>query len=132
MNYIKLYKNYIQSLKEEKQNKIAELTASHCYDDANFIKIELNIIEIFEQMLSASEKKVQALTSKNTQLDVNETFIKTYLDFFEKIPANWKQSLKESQLHNDEETTYKETLKLDQAELLKAAFITFTKEVNYA
>lgn len=131
MNYIELYKNYLQTIKEDKQNEVVQLTDSHCYDDAKFKKIELNIIEIFEQMLSASEKKVQAAKAKNSQTNYYETLNTVYLDFFEKIPTNWKQSLQEAQKHHDEETIFIETLKLNQAELIKTAFTTFSAEVEY-
>ena len=117
-------------MKDDKLTQIEQLTSSHCYDDAKFKKIELNIIEIFEQMLSASEKKVQAIKNKNSQLNFDDAFVTTYLDFFEKIPANWKQSLADSQKHHDDETSHIENLKLAQAELLKTAFMTFSQEVR--
>jgi len=125
MKRIDTYKNYIQTIKTEKKEAIDKFLSMQCEDDATFAKIELNIIEIFEQMFSVSEKK--ALSDKVSPL---ESLKNTYLGFFEKIPSSWIIQLEKSKKFGNDEETHKETLKINQANLMKTHFLQLFDEVK--
>ena len=125
MKRMDTYKNYIQTIKTEKKEAIDKFLSMQCEDDATFAKIELNIIEIFEQMFSISEKK--ALSDKVSPI---ESLKNTYLGFFEKIPSSWIIQLEKSKKFGNDEETYKETLKINQANLMKTRFLELFDEVK--
>lgn len=123
MKIIENYKMYLETIKAEKKETIEKFVRMQCEDDAMFAKIELNIIEVFEQMFSASEKK--ALSDKNTPM---ESLKNAYLGFFEKIPTNWHVALEKSIKFGNDEETHKETLKINQADAMKTKFIQMYEE----
>lgn len=112
------YQNFIQTLKKEKISKIQDLKSKHCEDDADLVKIEVNIIEIFEKMISVSLKKS------------SENFKEAYLEYFDKIPASWYENLEKCEAYGEIIEAHKEKIKIKQAELLKEKFLELYVEVS--
>ena len=112
------YQSFILALKNEKKEKIEELKSKHCEDDADLVKIEVNIIEIFEKMISVSLKKS------------SENFKEAYLEYFDKIPASWYENLKKCEDYGEIIEAHKEKIKIKQAELLKEKFLELYVEVS--
>lgn len=123
MTPINEYKNMLGNLKSEKEAQIKQLNEQYALDDAKFAKIELNIIDIFEKMLQASERQV-APGSEGYLKALSQV----YLHYFEKIPQNWREHLSECEAFGDIEGAHIEHLKLGQAAALKDAFVTLLKE----
>jgi len=129
MKPINQYKALLENLKKEKEALIKQFNAQHALDDARFAKIELNIIDVFEKMLQASEKQVSPSASAGDYLGA---FSKVYLAYFEKIPQNWSEHLSECEAFGNIEGAHIENLKLNQAAALKDAFIALLKEEGHA
>ena len=125
MILIENYKKCLQAMKLDKHNQIKSFAELHCDDDVTLSRIELNIIDIFEQMFNASEKKA---LSGNAPL---QTLHDTFLGYFDKIPSNWHLQLEQCQKFGDEEGAFKENLKINQANSLKKTFIKMYEEVNH-
>jgi len=117
------YKALLGNLKNEKEALIKQFNTQYALDDAKFAKIELNIIDVFEKMLYASEKQVSSSLD-----DYQVAFSKVYLNYFEKIPQNWREHLSECEAYGDIEGAHIEHIKLNQAAALKDAFVTLLKE----
>ena len=125
MILIENYKKYLQAMKLDKHNQIKSFAELHCDDDVTLSRIELNIIDIFEQMFNASEKKA---LSGNAPL---QTLHDTFLGYFDKIPSNWHLQLEQCQKFGDEEGAFKENLKINQANMLKKTFIKMYEEAQH-
>ena len=125
MILIENYKKYLQAMKLDKHNQIKSFAELHCDDDVTLSRIELNIIDIFEQMFNASEKKA---LSGNAPL---QTLHDTFLGYFDKIPSNWHLQLEQCQKFGDEEGAFKENLKINQANSLKKTFIKMYEEAQH-
>lgn len=126
MILIENYKKYLQTIKADKKAKIDQFVTLQCDDDATLSRIELNIIEIFEQMFGISEKK--SIAQKENALNALK---ETYLGFFDKIPNNWIIQLEQCQKFGDEEGAFKETLKINQANAMKKAFVKMLEEATH-
>ena len=126
MILIENYKKYLQAMKLDKHNQIKSFAELHCDDDVTLSRIELNIIDIFEQMFSVSEKK--AMSGGNAPL---QTLHDTFLGYFDKIPSNWHLQLEQCQKFGDEEGAFKENLKINQANMLKKTFIKMYEEAQH-
>ncbi len=112
---IQKYQGILNETKDTLTQEIETLQATDRNDEANCVKVELNIVDIFEKMFGISVKKAGA--------DNLQVLSETYLAFFEKIPVAWKENLRRATAHDDTETIHVETLKLDRAEQLKQAFM---------
>lgn len=110
------YEQYLDQLKIEKYEKINLFKKNHCDDDADLTKIELNIIDIFEKMLTVA--------TSNPKGD----FKSTYLNFFIKLPKSWHDHLVKCEAFGDEIEAHKERLKIAQAEQLKIKFLELYRE----
>ena len=106
------------------ENEALRLTAANAHDEAKFAKIQLNIVEIFTQLLNTSIEKTKnsADWSNDCPQSWSTPLSQTYLAFFEKIPAPWQVNLEKCQLHGLHEEAHIESLKLAMADQLKSAF----------
>ena len=103
-------KKQIQVLKQEDKE-----------DEANLEKVKLNIYEIFESLIAASEKKV--LNLKNmTEEEKATAFCEDFFAFFDKIPINWRINYEKAKEYNDVTQYVIEEIKLFVAEQLKNQF----------
>lgn len=92
-------------------------------DEAILETIKANIGDIFYKLFNVSYKKA----CKNVEDDEIELrkLSKTYFDFFEKIPAPWKEKMVKDKEHNMMEEYYKEQIKLETAEQIKNLFVKY-------
>ncbi len=103
-------KKQIQVLKQEDKE-----------DEANLEKVKLNIYEIFETLIAASEKKV--LNQKNmTEEEKATAFCEDFFGYFDKIPINWRINYEKAKEYNDVTQYVIEENKLFVAEQLKNQF----------
>jgi len=112
-------------LKTEKQNfhdQAMKFKSELREDEARFALIEANIFDIFDQMFAVSVKK------NIGQNPWQEPLKETYLNFFEKIPSNWKTNLAECKAHGLEDEAFIETIKIGRAEAIKEAFLMMLDE----
>ena len=133
--------NLHEKLKETYQAELAqrvqgwkeraeELNLAGAQDDSIMEKIKINVGEIFLKMFEVSYNNVYGnpkikLPSMGGALTggKEELLKKTYLEFFNKIPAPWKIKAEKDKQHNMHEEYHKECLKLETAEDIKALFL---------
>ncbi len=141
INFQTTFNTYLKTEAQQLNDEIARLTAADCLDEAKFARVQLNIVDIFSQMLSVSVQKsnsasvqksnsasVQKSNSASVQKSKNaaqwsDALSEAYLGFFEKIPSAWHINLEKCNAHGLHEEAHIETLKLDMAAKLKEAFI---------
>lgn len=120
----KLKENYFKELqqKEEKcKAKIHELTAAGAVDEANLEKVRLNIYDIFSKMFAASLRKVDGT-------DIEKLYV-SYLEFFDKIPSNWRENYQKAKEHGAVTEYVIEELKLQTADEIKELFMKHYNEL---
>lgn len=121
-----LKKEYLEGLNEimtslkEKANGLKEEGA---VDEAILENIKLNIYDIFCTLFNVSYKKSCLRT--NEEQDKLKALSKAYFEFFDKIPAPWKEKMVKDKEHNMMEEYYKEELKLETADEIKNMFIKY-------
>jgi hypothetical protein len=108
----------------EYDNKVKSLKADNREDEAILYKVRLNICDIFCKMAEAADRKVTAMKLSEEE-DQTRTFNREYLEWFEKIPANWKTNLELARKHNDVIIVSTEEIKLETAELLRGRFLDY-------
>lgn len=98
--------------------KLAEEGSS---DEAILETIKANIGDIFLKLFNVSYKK----SYKYEEPDKVELkrLSETYFDFFNKIPAPWKEKMVKDKKHNMMEEYYIEQIKLKTAEEIKKLFV---------
>jgi hypothetical protein len=97
------------------------LTSEGSNDEAILETIKANVGDIFYKLFNVSYNN----SCKNVEDDYVELrkLSKAYFDFFDKIPAPWKEKMTKDKDHNLMEEYYKEQIKLDTAEQVKNLFI---------
>lgn len=97
-------------------------------DEAILENIKVNVGDIFYKMFNISYnnsyKKIEA-----PEVELKKLY-NTYLEFFEKIPAPWKEKLIKDKEYNLMEDYYKEELKLETADKIKNLFIEDYERLN--
>ena len=110
-----------------KENSIS-LKNDGANDEAILENIKVNVGDIFYKMFNisynSSYKKIEA-----PEVELKRLYI-TYLEFFEKIPAPWKEKLIKDKEYNLMEDYYKEELKLETADKIKNLFIEDYERLN--
>lgn len=104
---------YFQAAKQECQSQIAALQADHRADEAVFMKIRLNVFEIFHSVFSVAENTEQEEASKLT------AFFRMRLD---NIPRSWETALEKAKQHENTEAIFIENIKLDTVTQIRVAF----------
>ncbi len=120
--YIIDYLNYIHSLTAEYNSHIQALIIDDRKDEADIYKIRINICDIFIRMLDATEKKVGPVKSAD-EAEQAGVYNQEYLDWFEKIPVNWRTNLETARKYEDAINIKTEEVKLETAELLRSKFL---------
>ena len=110
---------YFQLAMAECQAQIAALQADHRADEAVFVKIRLNVFDIFHTVFSAGEK---AVGEDDDKLAV---FFRERLN---QIPQNWKAAQEKAQQHENTEKTHIENIKLDTAAQIGEVFCRIWEE----
>lgn len=91
-------------------NQIQYLTEESRGDEAVFIKVRKNILDIFRTVLYVSEKSGQSAPD-------------FFLARLHQIPQNWHASMLAARAHGDAEKAYLEQLKINTAEEIRQVFI---------
>lgn len=110
---------YFQMAKAECQTQIAALQADDRFDEAVFVKIRLNVFDIFHSVFSAGEKTVGEDDEKLT------AFFHYRLA---QIPGSWKNALEKAEQHENKEAAYIENIKLDTVTQIGEAFCRIWEE----
>lgn len=133
MNYNELIKEkFIKVLeykKEQCEAKIKDLMNANTTDEANLEKIKLNVYDIFCTLFNASYKKAYSNENISTE-EAYEKLQETYLGYFNKIPAPWRekyQKAKEMDLVLD---CVREEIKLETVDEIKEIFKKISIEVK--
>ena len=95
---------YFQQAKNECQTQIAALQADHRDDEAVFIKIRLNMFEIFHSIFSVGE---------NVAGESEEKLVAFFRQRWDKIHLDWKAALEKAEHYGNAEKTHIEHIKLD-------------------
>ena len=116
------YRQWLNHEKEQLNIEIASLQQEDRMDEANWNKIRLNIVGVFEAVASVDAK----LVSHQSE-DSAEAFCARYLPRFVTLTAPWRAQLENARAHADAPTAAIEEIKLDMAARIEAAF-RFLKE----
>lgn len=103
---------YIDQTVLELQEKEQELASTDRKDEANLIKVQINVYGIC--------KTVYETLGKNGQ---NEEFTVDYLKRMNGIVSNWREAYEKAKKHNDVEKRVIEELKLQAFETVKKKFM---------
>lgn len=92
-------------------------------DEAAFETIKANICDIFYKVFNVSYNK-SCRSSEVSHVKL-KGLSEMYLDFFDKIPAPWKEKMVKDRAHNMMEEYYKEQIKLEMADRIRCLFIKY-------
>lgn len=110
---------YFQMAKSECQTQIAALQADDRFDEAVFLKIRLNVFDIFHSVFSAGEKTVGEDEDKLAAF---------FSDRLARIPLSWETALEKAEQHENKEAAYIENIKLDTVTQIGEAFCRIWEE----
>ena len=110
---------YFQAAKDKCQAQIAALQADDRADEAVFVKIRLNMFEIFHSVFIVGENTAGEDATKLT------AFFRYRL---EQIPQNWKAALEKAEQHGNAEAAHIENIKLDTVTQIGEAFCRIWEE----
>lgn len=119
--YVTDYLNYAGALMSEYNDSAKLLKEDNREDEAILYKVRANICDIFIKMAMAADKKTVSL-KLGDEAEFTKHFNEEYLDWFEKIPSNWKINLELARKHNDVIVVNTEEIKLETAALLRNRF----------
>lgn len=106
-NYIEYLARTIEELKKEEK----ELITTSRKDEANFIRIKINICDICKTIYNVSAKN-------NNGMKLKEEYEKQLT----RLPENWKISLEKAKEHNDIEKIIIEETKLEMLKIIRDKF----------
>ncbi len=122
------YLKQVTTLINEWKDNSIELRNEGANDEAVLENIKVNVGDIFYKMFNISYnnscKKVEP-----AEVELKKLYT-SYLAFFDKIPAPWKEKLKKDKEYNMMEEYYKEQLKLETADKIKNLFIEYYETLN--
>lgn len=95
------------------KGRVQLLTLDDRRDEAVFAKIETNVYEIFNSVLSAAVR--------TTEGD-DQALVQFFLTRIQQIPLNWQAALENAKKHGEMEKAYIEQLKLDVVVAIKGEF----------
>lgn len=110
---------YFQMAKCECQTQIAALQADHRADEAVFVKIRLNVFDIFHTVFSAGEKAEGEDQGK---------LMAFFRERLAKIPLSWKNVLEKAKQYGNTEAAHIENIKLDTVAQIGEAFCRIWEE----
>ena len=105
------YIEYLDRTIEELQKEEEKLIATNQKDEANFIRIKINICDICKTIYNVSAKN-------NNGMALKEEYIKQLT----RLPENWKISLEKAKEHNDIQKIIVEETKLEMLQSIQAKF----------
>lgn len=107
------------TLINEHKEKSAALANEGSNDEAILETIKVNVCEIFYTVFNVSYRK----SCRNGDDSELKKLADAYFDFFDKIPAPWKEKMAKDKEHDMMEEYYKEQIKLETADKVKNLFI---------
>lgn len=105
--FVKYIDDMITELKVEEQ----ELISTDRKDEANFIRIKMNICDICKTVYVVSEKRFNG-----------EALREEYLRQLTRLPENWKISYEKAKEHGDATKIVIEEIKLEVLETIRNSF----------
>lgn len=108
---MKEYLKYLEDSVEKLHCEEAELAATHRKDEANLMKIRINIYGICKTVFEAISRQ-----------EAGEQLKEKYLAKLEEISRNWEISREKAKQHEDVEKVVTETIKLETVEKIKERF----------
>ena len=118
---------YIDMLIEEYAKQEQELIKAGCKDEANFVKIKINICDICKTLYNVSLKKVSAGKAEGVKTTDDKEFKsmlkEEYIGLLTKVPANWEASYQKAKEHGDAEKIVIEESKLEVLQRIKNKFL---------
>lgn len=81
-------------------------------DEANHVKIQFNIYQIFQTIFRVT-------AGKSTEDQIESDFLAQ----MERIPESWKKALESANKHQDQERIYIETLKFQTRDQIRETFV---------
>ena len=106
------YRAFLSSEKEHLENEIRLLEGENRQDEADLLKIRLNIYGVFETVAAADEKVCADW----------EAFCLRYEPRFDTLTAPWKARLASALQNSDTRTRFAEEVKLGTANRIRSAF----------
>ena len=103
--------HYINDTIEQLQKEEQELIQSDRKDEANFVRIKMNICDICKTIYNVTEKRT---TPDNLREE--------YLKQLTRLPENWKISLEKAQEHGEVEKIVIEEIKLEMLNQILGVF----------
>ena len=105
------YIAYLDETVKELRKEEEELMKSDRKDEANFMKIKINICDICKTIYNVS-----ARTNSGVALE------KEYIRQLTRLPENWKMSLDKAKEHGDTQKVVIEEIKLEMLQTIRAKF----------
>lgn len=105
------YISYLEKAISELQKEEGLLAATNRKDEANFIKIKINICDICKTIYNVSARSNQG-----------EALKEEYIRQLTRLPENWKITLDKAREHGDVEKAVIEETKLDMLQEIRAKF----------
>lgn len=116
------FKEYVNKQIGDLEEKQKRLKSEDKKDEADLIKVRINIFNIFLSIVDVAYNKAVSSKIKDEKLE-NTLFCKESLEKFDKIPANWMIRLEQAKENKDIEIVVIEEIKLETAAKLKQKFI---------
>lgn len=102
---------YINDTIEQLQKEEQELILSDRKDEANFVRIKMNICDVCRTIYNVTEKRTTP-----------EKLREEYLKQLTRLPENWKISLEKAQEHGEVEKIVIEETKLEMLNQILGVF----------
>jgi hypothetical protein len=115
------YLKELQALVNNYKIASARLSERGSSDEAILETIKANIGDIFFKLFDVSYKK--SCKYKESEKVELKKLAETYFDFFNKIPAPWKEKMLKDKEYNMMKEYYIEQIKLETAEEVKKLFV---------
>ena len=112
------YRAFLAEQKARLAADVQDLESRNCFDDANMLKIRLNIFDVFETVAKADEK----------QCSTWQDFCARYEPRFDALTAPWNARLASAVRNSDAKTRFIEELKLSTAKRIHEAFLSVREE----
>ena len=111
------YQSWLDSEKQRLNEAIELLEQEGRTDEANWNKVRLNITEAFETIAAADVRYIS-----RQEGDALTLFQNRYLPRFADMSAKWRAQLDKAALHGDTAAAAIETIKIETAARIEAAF----------
>ncbi len=109
--------NYLAGKCDEFKNNEQLLKADQRKDEADHVKIQMNIYQIFQTIFQVTVKKSK-----------EEDQINDFLAQLTRIPESWEKALSNARQHQDTEREFIETLKFQMRDEIREAFLKVVNE----